>query len=289
MSTSARNTAELPEIVSRIRFLETYMEENPSLWHKPAYRSAVEETLWKLNGRLTDHIDLKIFQDKEHLENFLGCSRAITSAIGRLGLVAINEYNRELEPQSNVVANAENSSIEQASNPAAELGIYQEEDYILDDNLVTTGSRSSIDRSEDFDHVFTRHSDNQLTLFPTTSLDDSPLNADGSSIADDESHRGKDSICAKTISTEERDKPSQPKKKKKKKSKKKKTAVENSAEEATLTTIETSHSPTLVLPMAKDHLSPAGSTLDRLIVLGYLYPPPRLFYGVTYYTTLFQY
>ncbi|TGO07428.1 hypothetical protein BTUL_0278g00110 [Botrytis tulipae] len=266
MSTSAPNTAELPEIISRIRYLETCTEENPSLWHKPAYRSAVNETLWKLNGRLTDHIDLKIFQDKEHLENFLGCSRTITSAIERLGLVAINEFNREPEPQSNVVANAENSSIEQASNPAAELGIYQEEDYILDDNLVTTGSRSSIDRSEDFDRVFTRHSDNQLALFPTTSLDDNPLNADGSSIADDESYTGKDNVCAKKISTAERDKPSQPmKKKKKKKSKKKKITVENSAEEATITTIETSHSPNLVLPMAKDYLSPASSTLDRLI------------------------
>lgn len=94
------------------------MEENPLLWQKPASRRAVKEILWKLNVRLADHIDLKIFQDKEHLENFLGCSRTITSAIERLGLVAINEFNRESEPQSKVVANAEASSIEQASNPA---------------------------------------------------------------------------------------------------------------------------------------------------------------------------
>ncbi|KAF7853583.1 uncharacterized protein EAF02_011888 [Botrytis sinoallii] len=264
MSTSARNAAELPEIMSSVRHVETYMEENPFLWQQAASLWTVKEILWKLNGHLTDHIDLKIFQDKEHLGNFLGCSRTITSAIERLGLVAINEFNRNPELLSKVVAYVKDSSIQQASNPAG-LGIHQEEDSILDDNIGTTGSRSSIDRSEDSDHVITRHSDNQLSLFPTTNLDENPLNADGSSIVDDESHRGKDTICAKKFFTAERDESSQPKKKKKNKSKKKKTTVGNSAEVETLTTIETSHRPTLVLPMAKDYLSPANSTLDRLM------------------------
>ncbi|TGO41395.1 hypothetical protein BHYA_0022g00340 [Botrytis hyacinthi] len=294
MSTSARNMAELPEILSAIIYVETYMEENPLLWQQPTSRWAVKEILWKLNGRLTDHIDLKIFQDKEILENFLGCSRIITSAIERLGLVAIDEFNRQPQPQSKVVANAEDSSIKQASNPAgmfprdfrsdftfstgnamplcanslsAGLGICQGEDSILDDNLGTTGSRSSIDRPEDSDHVITRHSDNQLSPFPTTSLDENPLNADGSSIADDGSHGGKDTTCTEKISIAERDEPSQPKKKKKKKnkSKRKKTTVGNSAEEATLMTRETSHNPTLVLPIAKNYLSLASSTLDGIM------------------------
>ncbi|TGO77158.1 hypothetical protein BELL_0120g00110 [Botrytis elliptica] len=264
MSTSARNAAELPEIMSSIRHVETYMEENPFLWQQAASLWTVKEILWKLNGHLTDHIDLKIFQDKEHLENFLGCSRTITSAIERFGLVAINEFKRNPELLSKIVAYVEDSSIQHASNPAG-LGIRQEEDSILDDNLGTTGSRSSIDRSEDSDHVITRHSDNQLSLFPNTNLDENPLNADGSSIVDDESHIGKDTICAKKMSTAERDESSQPKKKKKNKSKKKKTTFGNSAEEATLTAIETSHRPTLVLPMAKDYSSPASSTLDRLM------------------------
>lgn len=145
------------------------------------------------------------------------------------------------------------------------MGIYQEEGSIPDNNIGTTGARSNIDRSEDSDHVITRNSGNERSLFPTTSLEENSLNADGSLIADDESHRDKDTICIEKIPTAERDEPSQPKQKKKNKSKRKKTTVGTSAEEATLTTIETSHKPTLVLPMAKDYLSPASSTLDGLM------------------------
>ncbi|TGO60003.1 hypothetical protein BCON_0039g00340 [Botryotinia convoluta] len=267
MSTSTRNMVGLPEINMGIRDLKACMEENPLLWQQPAYRWAIEAMLWRFNGLLTDRIDLEIFQDKELFETFFVCSKTITSAIESLGLVAIDaidESNREPETQSKVVANAEDSSISQASNPAG-LGVYQKEDSSLDDTLGITGSRSSIDRSEDSDHVITRHSDNQLSLCPTTSSDESPLNADRSSIVDDESHRGEDTTCTKTISTAEHDEPCKIKKKKKKKSKKKKTTVGDSTEEAILMTVETSHSPTLVLPMAEDYVSPASSMPDRFM------------------------
>ncbi|KAF7948696.1 hypothetical protein EAE96_007890 [Botrytis aclada] len=236
MSTSALNMVELSEINIRIRDLKAYMEENPLLWQQPAYCWAIKAMLWRFNGLLTGPID------------------------------AIDESTREPGTQSKVVANAEDSSTLQASDPAG-LGVYQKEDSILDDTLGITASRSSIDRLEDSDHVTTRHSDNQPSLCPTTSSDESPLNADRSSITDDESHRGEDTTCTKTTSTAERDEPSKmkKKKKKKKKSKKKKIAVGDSTEEAILTTIEARHTPALVLPMAKDSVSPVSSMPDRLM------------------------
>ncbi|KAF7902158.1 uncharacterized protein EAF01_007456 [Botrytis porri] len=96
MSKSALNMAGTPEINDGIRDLKAYMEENPSLWQQPAYRWAAEAMLWRFNGLLTDPIESPRL----------------------LAIDAINELNREPETKSKVVANAEVSSISQASSPA---------------------------------------------------------------------------------------------------------------------------------------------------------------------------
>lgn len=94
-----------------------------------------------------------------------------------------------------------------------------------------------------------------------------PTNTDGSSIVHGESHGVEGTAYTKTASTAEPDEPPkmEKKSKNKKKSKRKKTVTRDATEEGILTSMEISNSPTLVLPMAKDDVSPVSFAPDRLM------------------------
>ncbi|KAM0131706.1 hypothetical protein ACHAP3_006702 [Botrytis cinerea] len=286
-----------PEIKIGLADLKAYLENNPLSWQQPAQRWAIGAMLGRFNGLLTDCIDFDILQNKELLETFFHCSKTITSSIESVGIEAIDtldKSNTEPEMLSKVFENAEDSSVPQASNTAGmspknltsdstfstedamaspadplSLGseIDQKQDSILEDTPSLTGSRSSVGLSEDIDHLITRHSENQLSLDPTKTSDEIPTNTDESSIVYGESHGVEGTTYVKTTYTAESDEPPkmEKKNKNKKKSKKKKSMTIDATEEAILTSIEISNSPTLVLPMVKDYVSPVSLMPDRLM------------------------
>ncbi|KAK6601508.1 hypothetical protein H4I96_06849 [Botrytis cinerea] len=284
MSKSIHNMVVPPEIKIGLADLKAYLENNPLSWQQPAQRWAIGAMLGRFNGLLTDCIDFDILQNRELLETFFHCYRTITSSIESVGIEAIDtldKSNTEPEMLSKVFENTEDSSLPQASNTAEDamaspadplsLGseIDQKQDSILEDTPSLTGSRSSVGLSEDIDHLITRHSENQLSLDPTQTSDEIPTNTDESSIAYGKSHGVEGTTFAKTTYTAEPDEPSkmEKKNKNKKKSKKKKSTTIDATEEAILTSIEISNSPTLVLPMVKDYVSPVSLMPDRLMAL----------------------
>ncbi|KAK6605524.1 hypothetical protein H4I95_05330 [Botrytis cinerea] len=270
-----------PEIKIGLADLKAYLENNPLSWQQPAQRWAIGAMLGRFNGLLTDCIDFDILQNKELLETFFHCSKTITSSIESVGIEAIDtldKSNTEPEMLSKVFENAEDSSVPQASNTAGmspknltsdstfstedamaspadplSLGseIDQKQDSILEDTPSLTGSRSSVGLSEDIDHLITRHSENQLSLDPTKTSDEIPTNTDESSIVYGESHGVEGTTYVKTTNTAEPDEPPKMEKKNKNKKKSKRRRISNS--------------PTLVLPMVKDYVSPVSLMSDRLM------------------------